>query len=333
MRKDVRRSRRRGPALQWLLLMAGLAALLALAPVLAHAQSPDSVALVWTAPGDDGTVGTATLYQLRVSLQPIDDTNWDQASSVPGLPAPLPAGTRQNVVVSSLTRGTTYWFAIKTQDDNGNWSGLSNLIRWDWVYDTAPPAAPSGLTAAREATLDVRVHWSANAEADLAGYTVYRALTDGGPFVPLTGAPIVTTEYVDTTLPTGTTDAWYQVTATDVSGNESARSSAVAVSLDESAAQAGDWRIEPGYPNPSRLGSMVRIPMMVPSGAGEALVEINDSGGRRIWRRDLGVPASGPFTLNWDGRNEAGRDVAPGVYTAWLITGKTRFSVKLVRVP
>jgi flagellar hook assembly protein FlgD len=63
------------------------------------------------------------------------------------------------------------------------------------------------------------------------------------------------------------------------------------------------------------------------------VVEITNSAGQRVWRRDLGNVGAGPFTLDWDGRNDAGRDVAPGVYTAWLVTGDLRLSVKLVRVP
>ena len=62
--------------------------LLLLAPALAHAEAaaPDTVRLVWTAPGDDGRVGTATDYELRVSASPINANNWDQATVVPGTP-------------------------------------------------------------------------------------------------------------------------------------------------------------------------------------------------------------------------------------------------------
>jgi chitodextrinase len=315
-----------------LLLLAALLALLALAPALAHAQAPaDSVGLVWTAPGDDGNFGTASAYELRMmTAQPINDANWTQASVVPGLPAPAAAGTRQRVTVRNLVRGTTYWFAIKTVDDSGNWSGISNVVRWDWVVDTAPPSSPSGLGAALEGTDEVRVHWSANSEPDLAGYSVYRATDQAGPFARLTGAPITSTQFLDSSIPVGATAVWYRVTASDVSGNESAQSSAINVSLVEAAA---NWRLDPSYPNPSGVGTLVHLPMLVPGGAGGAVVEITNSAGQRVWRRDLGNVGAGPFTLDWDGRNDAGRDVAPGVYTAWLVTGDLRLSVKLVRVP
>lgn len=323
---------RQGRKVEWggVLMILALLVLLALAPALAHAQAPDSLRLVWTATGDDGSIGTATAYEVRMALQPIDDSNWAQAFVVPSPPAPAAAGTRQQMRIRNLVHGTTYWFAIKSVDDQGNWAGISNIVRWDWVLDTTAPAAPSGLQVQRQGTDDVRVQWSANSDIDLAGYSVYRAVAQSGPFTRLTGAPIASTQYVDTTIPAGTVSVWYQISATDASGNESARSSTGTINLVEVAA---NWRLESGYPNPSAAGAIVHLPMLVPSSAGGAVVEIMNAAGHRVWRRDLGSLGAGPFTLDWDGRNDAGRDVAPGVYTAWLVTNGTRMAVKLVRLP
>ena len=186
----------RGPG--WALLLF-LALATALLPVVAFAQGADTatVKLAWTAPGDDGTIGTATAYELRVATAPITLANWDAARVLAGVPAPTPNGTRQTTVADSLTRGTTYYFAIRAVDDAGNWSGLSNVLRWDWVLDTAPPAAPTGVTATLQGTTDVKVQWAANSEADLGGYTVYRGLTAGGPWTPLNSSRHVATQYLD----------------------------------------------------------------------------------------------------------------------------------------
>ena len=141
---------------------------LGLLPCAARAQAlPDTVTLAWTAPGDDGNVGTAAAYEMRMSGSPIDEGNWTAATVVSGLPAPLPAGAIQRVVVRGLTYGTTYYFALKTADEAGNWSALSNVMRWEWIYDTTAPAAPLGLAAAPEPGGGVRVSWSPNAEPDL----------------------------------------------------------------------------------------------------------------------------------------------------------------------
>jgi flagellar basal-body rod modification protein FlgD len=58
-----------------------------------------------------------------------------------------------------------------------------------------------------------------------------------------------------------------------------------------------------------------------------------NNGGQRVRRLELGSFAPGQQTFTWDGRNDQGRDVAPGVYTAWVIASGVRLSVKLVRVP
>lgn len=329
--ESSRRPRRGSRLVAWAVAPA-LVAALGSSPHAARAQGapPDTVVLGWTSPGDDGIIGTALQYQLRVSLSPIDESNWSAATLVGGAPAPLPAGTYQTTVARGLTFGTTYYFAIRTVDDAGNWSGISNLVRWDWFLDTAPPAAPSGLAAALRAGGGVALSWSPNAEPDLAGYVVYRALTPGGPYGAVNGALVTATSYVDVTIPAGTADVWYQVSARDITGNESARSSASSVSL---TGETAAWVAEGAYPNPSRAGTLVQFPLVVPEGAGEARIEIANSIGQRVRRLDLGTLAPGTQAIQWDGRSDAGREVAPGAYTAWLIAGRSRIGIRLVRLP
>src|SRR5436190_18837173 len=116
MRKDVRRTRSRQRPQGWGSLLLAVMLLLVLAPLVAHAQAVDTVTVSWTAPGDDGNVGTASAYELRMSTSPITGANFDQATVVVQDPLPVPrvSGTRQKSIVRGLTRGTTYWFAIKT---------------------------------------------------------------------------------------------------------------------------------------------------------------------------------------------------------------------------
>ena len=56
----------------WVAALLGLSLLLLLAPALSRAQGADSLTLSWTAPGDDGNVGTAALYELRMSTSALD---------------------------------------------------------------------------------------------------------------------------------------------------------------------------------------------------------------------------------------------------------------------
>ncbi|MBI1798999.1 MAG: hypothetical protein HYR73_04875 [Candidatus Eisenbacteria bacterium] len=334
--RRAHRARRRPQWRRWLVFLVGLAALL-VAPMLAHAggAAEDSVKLSWTAPGDDGAIGAASLYELRISATPIDASNWSSATLVPGVPAPRSAGTVQSFNVTGLTNGNTYYFAIRAEDDAGNWSGLSNVLRWDWVVDTAPPAAPGGVTVTRDPG-DVHVHWSPNAEPDLAGYTVYRATSSSGPYTALNGSLLNTTDYYDSTVPSGTSQVWYEVTASDQSANQSARSGAVGVTLTTTgtATAGADWSLETGYPNPSSLSSPVTIPVVIPAsgGAGGTIV-ITDDAGHQVRQLSLAGLSSGRQLVTWDGKNDAGRDAAPGVYRVSVMAGGARSTVRLVRVP
>jgi hypothetical protein len=85
--------------------------------------------------------------------------------------------------------------------------------------DTIPPAAPTGLVAVAGDGV-VMLDWNDNGEADLAGYTVYRSTTAGGPYTPVTAWLVVASSYVDSTVADGTT-YYYVVTASDSDANES----------------------------------------------------------------------------------------------------------------
>jgi chitodextrinase len=93
----------------------------------ASASATNSVTLTWTAPGDDGAVGTAAYYDIRYSNNPITDGSWDSAWPASGEPTPNAAGALETFVVQYLAPGTTYYFALKTADEKPNWSALSNV--------------------------------------------------------------------------------------------------------------------------------------------------------------------------------------------------------------
>lgn len=100
----------------------------AVANLSAGSAAASSVQLSWTAPGDDGSTGTATSYDVRYSTSAITAANWASASQASGEPAPAAAGSAQTFTVTGLTASTTYYFALKTKDEVGNESGLSNVV-------------------------------------------------------------------------------------------------------------------------------------------------------------------------------------------------------------
>jgi hypothetical protein len=290
-----------------------------------------SVTVGWTDVGDDSLSGIATAVEVRWSTAPIDDTNWDQATPVYGEPTPGPAGTSQQFTVDGLDRTHDLWFAARARDDVNRLSAVDTPLLVAHLLDTAPPAAPTGTTAAVEGGASVRVRWVANADPDLAGYMVYRALAASGPFTRLTGAPIVTTDYLDAPAP-DTLAAWYGVSAVDATGNESARGAPVRVFL--RGAGIASWDASPPYPNPSPVGTSVTLPLSVPpTGPFDAIVEIQDGAGQHVRTLRVTGAAPGAYSLAWDGRNDAGRVCAPGVYRAWLRAGAETKLVKLLRTP
>jgi hypothetical protein len=110
--------------------------------------SDSSVALTWSAPGDDGATGRAALYELRRSGQSITDANFTSGTVVPISQLPAAAGTGERFVVLSLTPGTSYYFAIRAIDDNAAASLVSNNVHVTTpATDTIRPAPIRDLSA------------------------------------------------------------------------------------------------------------------------------------------------------------------------------------------
>jgi hypothetical protein len=98
-----------------------------LAPSLCIATTA-SVTLYFTAPGDDGAHGRASRYDIRLSRAPITEAGFLLLPPTPNLPTPSPAGTRERIVISGLVPGVQYWLALRTADEAGNWSRMSNVV-------------------------------------------------------------------------------------------------------------------------------------------------------------------------------------------------------------
>lgn len=102
-------------------------------------RTGNSITVRWTAPGDDGTTGTASIYDIRYSTSTITTANWGSATQATGEPAPAVAGTQQTYTLSGLAGSQTYYVAIRTTDDRGNVSVISNVVNAT-TLDVIPPA-------------------------------------------------------------------------------------------------------------------------------------------------------------------------------------------------
>lgn len=90
--------------------------------------SKDSATFTWTAPGDDGSTGTARYYDLRYSESVITEANFGDSEFIYECTVPVASGGQQSFVLEGLNPSTTYYFAVKAADDWRNLNGLSNVV-------------------------------------------------------------------------------------------------------------------------------------------------------------------------------------------------------------
>ncbi len=97
------------------------------------------------------------------------------------------------------------------------------------TMDILYPATPTGLAASGSAGT-ITLTWTKSPDEDLAGYNVYRAAVPAGPFVKMTPVPTGRTAYFLDDGLAQLTRYYHKVSSVDMSGNESALTSAVSSS-------------------------------------------------------------------------------------------------------
>ncbi|MCE5269711.1 T9SS type A sorting domain-containing protein [bacterium] len=80
-------------------------------------------------------------------------------------------------------------------------------------------------------------------------------------------------------------------------------------------------------PNPFNPSTCIRFSL---EAAGMVRLEVFDLGGRRVATLDAGERAAGTYSVEWDGRDERGRDLPAGVYLYRLSAGGTAITRKMV---
>jgi Leucine-rich repeat (LRR) protein len=114
--------------------------------------SASSVTLVWTAPGDDAISGKAYQYEIRYASDSSVVAGWSGAT-VAGTVTSHSAGATETFEVTGLETDSTYYFALKTEDESANWSGRSNVVKATPFADVVFTFPDTGLESAIEAQL------------------------------------------------------------------------------------------------------------------------------------------------------------------------------------
>ena len=198
-----------------------------------------------------------------------------------------------------------------------------------YSVDNLSPAVPMGLAA--EQLFDpvgLLLTWDANAEGDLAGYTVYRGTS--ADFVPSEGNRIGTPAQPNLFDDAWTWDAgyWYKVVAVDVHGNEGeyAELSPDMVTGDDTPVPDVAFLTQ-NFPNPFNPATTITFGLKK---RGHVSLRIYDAAGRLVDTLADEVQPAGRYEVVWNGSDGNGNTVASGIYFYRLVTGDFVQTKKMV---
>ncbi len=309
-----------------------------------------AVRLGWTAPGDDGSTGTATTYDLRYATSTITEANWDAATQVSGEPVPSLAGTPETLTVTGLEETTTYYFALKTADEIPNWSGLSNVISTATLGDETPPAQIDDLQASSgEANGEIDLSWSAPGDDGLIGTAAaYEIRFSLEPLTEANWGSAGLCTSPPSPLPCGDEQAhtlcdlspgemyYVAIVTYDDAGNPSeisnldsavSKLSIISGIDDESDLLPDNFDLGQNYPNP--FNPTTEISFSLPTSC-EVSLNVYNAVGQKVATLVDGRLSAGYHTITWDGRGSNGQSAATGVYFYRLLAEEFSDSKKMV---
>jgi hypothetical protein len=139
----------------------------------------------------------------------------------PGLTIDISTGIISGTIATGASSGSPYTVDVFVGDGTS-----ASTLSFTWAIAERPPA-PTGLTAA-SATDGIRLDWNDSGIAAPGGYNVYRSLGQADGYEKVNSGLVMTSDFLDTGAPTGTT-LFYVVTTVDTYGGESLASDAVSV--------------------------------------------------------------------------------------------------------
>ena len=310
----------------------GAAIALAVALLAPRALNADSIALRWTAPGDDGNVGRASTYELRYSESTVAAADtvtwWSNATSAGTLPAPRSAGSLESFTVAGLDSGKTYHFVIRTADEVPNWSGYSNVAVRSTSSGGGGLPTPANFVGV-PVTGGVRLTWDAVTSGGVTGYHIYRGPASVAIGTLIHTSTMTETAWIDTTAQSGQA---YKYSLTSYSGSNDSAPAEYNVSVPSDGVVAtGEFL---GYPNPASGKVTLRFVAGTASGgSGRVRLVIYDLTGHLISELiDEDMPA-GETAIDWLCQSDHGNKVAPGLYNAILDTPLGRKVTRLAILP
>lgn len=244
------------------------------------------------------------------------------------------------LVDSTITFGSSYWCQYRTRPL------ADGTLPASWAVDTGASASGTYGTPGGTNPLGVelaaftcgysggavRLAWHTESETDSYLWTVHRAAADTGPYREIgrldaagnSSAPRFYA-WTDADVQPGHT-YYYRIAELDLSG-EITHYGPVSVTVPDGPARV---LTASAYPNPFRTRTTIsyelaapgRVSLRIYNAAGQLVRMIGDAPGER-----------GVNHARWDGRNDAGRELANGVYLCRLTTadGSIRRKLLIVR--
>ncbi|HXV15059.1 MAG TPA: FlgD immunoglobulin-like domain containing protein [Candidatus Krumholzibacteria bacterium] len=259
----------------------------------------------WLPSGDPSVMG----YVVSFGTQSV------AGGGAPAYEQSVDAGTSTLHTECSLTPGT-YYFAVRAR----NAGGLSaySIERSVVIQTLAVLFSMFEATAGEDG---VRLSWRVEADEVVQGYRVYRS-EGAAPEVRIADLNAGAESYVDASARAGSSFT-YIVAAVNEAGDE-VRSVPASVTTPTLALSLGQ-----NYPNP--FNPTTKIPFTLES-EGRVLIRVFDVRGARVATIFDGTLGQGRHSVEWSGKDDAGRPVASGLYLYTLTTGKRTMSKKMVMV-
>lgn len=223
--------------------------------------------------------------------------------------------TEHSFQVGPLNLHTRYFWRVVARDEF--WTVRGQL----WWFDYGSVPVLFSRFAARERENDVEVSWHLQSDEAMDSYTLYRR--EGNlQRIAIANAPVqeVDGSYVDGSVKPGTT-YHYELLVRTLNGDEY-RSPVATV-----ATAALGVTLYQNVPNPFNPVTTIRYDLPA---AVRVQLSIVDVSGRRVRTLVDELQTPGSRDAVWNGRDDAGRGVASGVYFSVLQAGKQRLTKKLV---
>jgi hypothetical protein len=267
-----------------------------------------------------------------------DSSQWRRTASVSSGAGDFPPGEWAFAGRTTAARQSEYVVAVQTLADSGvvypyhtvfvvSAHTADSVVYWvsppdsGWSVDNLPPAVPTGLVLT-----DSLFSWDPCPDPDFHHFSVYGSHT--GDFG--------TAEWIDDTATPlieiySLGYAWYHVTASDSTGNESGDAAAdtATVSVDDPLGGPALYFLAPGRPNPFKASTEISFSLAIGGMVRVAVFDVNGYLVATLLEDELPPGRHGVVWSVEEGRSPG---VGPGVYFVTVRSGAFTATRKLVHI-